>query len=88
MEAARYSGGMAREKVTVSIDAELAQIFRVAAARRGLSEAELIEAALRRYLGIESQERVWERNADLTEEEAMALAVEVVHEVRAEGQQQ
>lgn len=79
---------MARKKVEASLDAELAEELRVTAARRGITESELIEAAIRPYLGIESQERVWKRNADLTEEEAMALAVEVVHEVRAERRRQ
>jgi len=77
---------MARKKVTVSLDEELAQELGATAARRGVSQSELVEAALKRYLGIESQERVWERNADLSGEEAMALAVEAVHEVRAERQ--
>jgi hypothetical protein len=78
---------MARKKLIVSLDGELTEEVRATASRRGISEDELIEAAVKRYLGIESQERVWERNAALSEDEAMALAVEVVHEVRAEHQQ-
>ena len=88
VEVARYSAKVERKNVNVALEAELAEELAVTAARRGISQGELVEAALKRYLGIESQERVWKRNADLTEEEAMALAVEVVHDVRAEQQQQ
>ena len=82
MKAARYSGDMARQKVTLSLDAGLALRVDVAAKRQGLSRSALAERAFARYLGIESQKRVWERNADLSEDDAMELALEAQRAVR------
>ena len=51
------------------------------AARTGRRDSEVIEDALRRDLGFELLERIWERG-DLDEDEALALAVEEQHKAR------
>jgi hypothetical protein len=53
----------------------------VTAARTGRRDSDVIEEALRRHLGFDLLERIWE-NADLDEAEALALAVEAQHETR------
>ena len=72
---------MSKRKTTVYIDEDLLRAARVFAARAGKRDSEVIEDALRAHLGIEALERIWSRS-DLTEEEALALAYEAVHESR------
>jgi len=54
---------------------------KVRAARTGRRDSEVIEAALRRELGLDLLERMWERG-DLPERDAIELAVEAQHETR------
>ena len=54
---------------------------RVKAARTGRRDSDVIEEALRRDLGFDLLERIWE-NADLGENEAAKLAVEAQHKTR------
>ena len=49
--------------------------MRVRAARSGRGDSEVIEDAVRRGLGLDVFERLWEKN-DLPEDEAMDLALE------------
>lgn len=56
---------------------------RVRAARTDRRDSEVVEEALRAYLGFDAFRNVWARSS-LTEDEAMRLAVERTHEVRAE----
>ncbi len=51
------------------------------AARTGRRDSEVIEATLRRDLGFDLLERIWER-ADLGEDEANKLALEAQHKTR------
>ena len=74
---------MARKKITVYLDEELLRATKVAAARQNKREYEVFEEALRRYLGLELLERIWQR-ADLTEEEALALAYSELEKARKE----
>ena len=74
---------MARKKTTVYLDEELLRATKVAAARQNKREYEVFEEALRRYLGLELLERIWQR-ADLTEEEALALAYSELEKARKE----
>lgn len=86
----RYSAVVARQKVTLYLDPDVLQQLRVAAARRGVKDSELVEEAVKEHIGIAAWERVWAETAkwELSEEEAMELALEVTHEVRAEMQQE
>ncbi len=61
----------------------MAQALRVAAARRKMTDSELVEEAIRESLGLAARERIWARSM-LTEEEAMELALEAQREVREE----
>lgn len=71
---------MAKIKTTLSLDEALMRQVRVRAARTGTSQSETFERALKEGLGIIDRLRA---KANLDEEEAVWLASEVVHEVRA-----
>jgi len=79
---------MARKKTTVYLDEGLLRKAKVAAARAGKHDYEVIEAALQRYLGLEAADRVWARNAaePLDPDEALALAYDELRAMRAERQ--
>jgi hypothetical protein len=77
-----YNSDVTRKKTTLYIDEQLLRLARVLGARTGRSDSDVVEAAIRRYVGLEALEAAWARNADLGEDEAMALAVEAVHESR------
>lgn len=72
---------MAKVRTTLTVDEEVLRAVKVKAARSGHGDSEVIEAALRRDLGLDLTERLWARN-DLDEAEAQALAVEAQHRTR------
>ncbi|MGH2960636.1 MAG: ribbon-helix-helix protein, CopG family [Solirubrobacterales bacterium] len=72
---------MPKARTTLTIDEEVMRAVKVRAARTGRRDSEVIEAALRRELGLDLLERLWERH-DLSEEEAIALGVEAQRETR------
>jgi hypothetical protein len=72
---------MPKVRTTVTLDERVLRAVRVAAARAGTRDSEVIEQALRRDLGLDLLERAW-ANADLPEDEALQLAVEAQHESR------
>lgn len=65
---------MSRKKTTVYVDEGVLRAAKVYAARKDLRDSDVIETALRRFLGMDLFESVWERNRDLDEDEAMKLA--------------
>lgn len=71
-------------KTTVYVDERVMRSIRVAAARRGLPLSEVIEEALRESTLLGLLERVWARNEDLSEDEALALAYSELHAMRRE----
>jgi len=73
---------MTRKKTTVYLEEDVLRSARVMAARTGKKDYEVFEEALRSYLGMEAVERAW-ASADLTEEEALGLAVDEVHRFRS-----
>jgi Arc/MetJ-type ribon-helix-helix transcriptional regulator len=74
---------MPKVRTTVTLDEQVLRAVRVKAARTGRRDSEVIEQALRRDLGLEVLERIWaQAENDLTEEEAMELANEALHETR------
>ncbi len=79
-----YNVGMAKEKLTVYLNPNIARSMRVSAARRGIKDSDLVEEALEEWLGIAAFERSWAKNTDLTEEQAMELALQAQREVREE----
>jgi Ribbon-helix-helix protein, copG family len=72
---------MPKLRTTVTIDERVLRAVRVKAARTGRRDSDVIEEALRRDLGFDLLERIWERT-ELDEDEAMKLAVEAQHEAR------
>lgn len=72
---------MPRVRTTLTIDAGVLRAVKVRAARLGRGDSEVIEEAVRRQLGLDLFEGLWDR-ADLTEEEGTALAVEAQHQTR------
>ena len=72
---------MAKVRTTLTIDESVLRAVKVRAARSGRGDSEVIEDAVRRELGLDLLERIWERT-DLSEAEATELAVEAQHETR------
>ena len=69
---------MSKTRTTLTIDEDVLRAVKVRAARLGKGDSEVIEEALRRDLGLDLLDRLWTRN-DLTETEAVDLAVEAQH---------
>lgn len=75
---------MAKVRTTLTVDDEVLRAVRVKAARSGRKDSEVIEAALRRDLGMDLLERIW-ANADMSEADAERLALEAQRAVRHSG---
>jgi hypothetical protein len=71
----RYDARMSKLRTTLTIDEQVLRAVRVRAARSGKGESEVIEESLRATLGFDLLDRLWEC-ADMSEEQAMDLAVE------------
>jgi Holliday junction resolvasome RuvABC endonuclease subunit len=72
---------MTKVRTTLTIDPEVLRAVKVRAARLGQGDSEVIEAAVRRDLGLELLDRLWAAN-DLDEADALALAIEAQHRAR------
>jgi Ribbon-helix-helix protein, copG family len=72
---------MPKVRTTLTIDADVLRAVKVRGARTGRGDSEVIEQALRRELGFDLLERLWQQS-DLPEDEATALAVEAQHQTR------
>ena len=72
---------MAKARTTITVDERVLRAVRVKAARSGRRDSDVIEEALRRDLGLDLLERVWE-SADLGEDEALRVATEEQHKGR------
>ena len=72
---------MPKTRTTLTIDEDVLRAVKVRAARTGKADGEVIEEALRRDLGLDLLDRLWERN-DLAEAAAIDLAVEAQHATR------
>jgi Ribbon-helix-helix protein, copG family len=66
---------MPKARTTITLDERVLRAVRVKAARSGRRDSDVIEEALRRDLGLDLLERVWE-TADLEEDEALGMAVD------------
>jgi Arc/MetJ family transcription regulator len=71
-------------RTTLTIDEDVLRAVKVRAARTGKGDSEVIEEALRRELGFDLLERLWQRE-DLGEEQALRLGVEAQHKTRPRG---
>ncbi len=72
---------MARAKTTVYLDPDVLRATRIRAARTGKRDSDVVEEALREYLGLAVIDRVRARS-ELSADQAMALANEEVHDAR------
>lgn len=74
---------MPKQRASFSLDADVLRATRVAAARAGRRDSEIVEDALRSYLAIGVLEEIWRsRPADapeLSDEEALRLARDEQH---------
>ncbi|GIU93190.1 MAG: hypothetical protein KatS3mg011_2096 [Acidimicrobiia bacterium] len=75
---------MVKRKTTVYVDEDVLRAAKVYAARKDVRESEVIETALRQYLGLDVLQPVWERNQDLSPEEADRIAYRELDAARAE----
>ena len=74
---------VSKKKVTFYLAEDVLRAARVRAARSDRRDSEIVEEALRAYLGFDVVERVWARS-DLGGDEAMQLAVSELHATRDE----
>jgi hypothetical protein len=74
---------MAKRKATFYVDEDVLRATRVRAARGDQRDSDVVEQALRAFLGFDLVERIWARS-DLSEGEAMELAVDEIHAMRSE----
>jgi hypothetical protein len=72
---------VAKVRTTLTIDEDVLRWVKVRAARTGKGDSQVIEDSLRRDLGLDLLEQLWERN-QLSEGEAAELAVEAQHKTR------
>lgn len=75
---------MVKKKTTLTIDEDLWLAAKLHAVRKGKRDYQVVEEALRRYLGFDVLDEIWEQ-ADMEPEEAERVAVEEVRKHRAEG---
>ena len=73
---------MAKVRTTLTIDEEVLRAVKIRGARTGKGDSDVIEEALRRELGFDLLERLWQ-SEDADEERALALAVEAQHRTRS-----
>jgi len=72
---------MAKVRTTLTIDDEVLRAVKLRAALTGRGDSEVIEEALRRDLGLDFLERMWQRGS-LSADEADELAVKATHAAR------
>ena len=65
---------MAKVRTTVTLDDEVLRAVKIRAARLGRGDSEVIEASLRRDLGLDVLERLWAKNDLSAIEEAVCVA--------------
>jgi hypothetical protein len=74
---------MPKAKTTIYVDQDLLRGARVYAARHDMKDSEVIELALRKVLGRDVLDEIWERNADVSPETAEAVAYEELRASRS-----
>lgn len=75
---------MARRRTTIQIDDDLLRAAKVCAARNDLCDSDVMESALRRFLGLEFLESIWERTADIDAATAKQTAYDELTRARAD----
>jgi Arc/MetJ family transcription regulator len=79
---------VSRRKTTVYLDEDVLRAAKVTAARTGRHDYEIVEEALRRYLGFDIVDRVRAANAATapSEDELLAQMYDEIDAVRAAGE--
>lgn len=72
---------MTKARTTLTVDDEVLRWVKVRAARTGRTDSQVIEESLRRDLGLDLLDRLWD-GADTDADEAVELAVEAQHATR------
>ncbi len=72
---------MSKTRTTLTIDEKLLTAVKVTATRSGKGDSQVIEEALRRDLGLDLLNHIWER-ATFTEAEAARVALEAQEATR------
>jgi hypothetical protein len=72
---------MPKVRTTLTIDEDVLRAVKVRGARTGRGDSEVIEQALRRELGLDLLDELWQR-AEMPEDDALQLAVEAQHRTR------
>ena len=72
---------MPKVRITLTIDEEVLRAVKVRGARTGKGPSQVVEEALRRQLGLDALDRLWQA-AKVADAEAMELALETQHETR------
>ena len=75
---------MPKVRTTLTIGEDVLRAVKARATRTGRSDSEVIEEAVRKELGHDLLDRPWAA-ADLTDGEALALALEAQHATRPTG---
>ena len=73
---------MSRTRTTLSLDSQVLRAARIAAARAGKRDSEIVEAALRAYLGFDVIDRI-RAKSDISADAAAKLAYDELHTSRA-----
>jgi hypothetical protein len=76
---------MARRRTTLYLEDDLLKAAAERAARTGRDANDVIEEALRRYLGLEDVVRRIQARGDMDEDESLLLAYEELDTFRAQG---
>lgn len=74
---------MGKTRTTFSLDEDVVRSMRIAAARQGLRDSEVVEAALRSYLGWDIIDRI-RASFDMSEQEAEEFVQAEIYGPRAE----
>jgi hypothetical protein len=74
---------MGKVRTTLTVDEDVMRAVKIAGARTGKGDSQVIEEALRRDLGLDLLKRLWTRNR-MSEEDAIALAIEAQHAARSD----
>lgn len=72
---------MPKVRTTVTLDDEVLRWVKVRGARQGKGDSEVIEESLRRDLGLDLLQSLWQTN-QMGEDEAMKVALEAQHSSR------
>jgi hypothetical protein len=72
---------MPKVRTTLTVDQSVMKAVKMRAARTGRGDSQVIEESLRRDMGLDLLEHLWERNA-VSERDAEVLAVEAQHRTR------